>query len=586
MLKKGSLFQRKYRIGDKLGEGGMGVVYAAVQEPSGLPVAIKLILAKDARGLLKSEQGLREAKVLAKLNHNNLVRLIDFDQTEEGDCYLVMELVDGDTLDAHIMRAKKRGERLDPLSVLLIGAQVAEGIEAAHKAGIVHRDLKPQNIIVSDGPIARVVDFGIAKNPAKPVSRIGAETDPAHVMGTPLYMAPEQILGKPIDARTDIYALGVVLYVALTGCFPYERESEGGLEVTEIMARHCHAEPTPIDVRLPGCSKRVVDVVLRCLEKDPKDRYASARELARELRAAFEEEKKHQQQEQQQEQLHAHVARETGSISPAWTPGAVLPFVSANAARVMRPTDPMPATGPNGPPQPTYAATKPRVLRGVGHTTKMVRPNEASLSAARELATAAPTAPPVEAVERAARSSTSGVHRRLPSAPQPGSSSPPEVAQPREASMMQDQPVLRAKPAPRRAPPLFVAPVVGSVLAVVLVVLVMKLRPSRASGELKESVPPPSATIVAVPPPPAPSESPSAIVVLPTSAPPEPSSLPALPSAAPAPSTPRPRALPAPRSAPHASAPKPAPPAEDQEPFVRPTPTSTARNRLFDSEKP
>jgi serine/threonine-protein kinase len=537
-LEEGSLFQKKYRIGKKLGEGGMGVVYAAVQEPSGLPVAIKLVFAKEVNVQnLAGERALREARALAKLNHNNLVRLIDADKTPEGDYYIVMELVEGETLRAIIERARRHGRFGDPQHtgrMLHIMAQVAEGMATAHKAGIIHRDIKPDNVIVSAGGLARLVDFGLAKNPEGGAPLLGGvETNPANIAGTPRYMAPEQVCGREIDARTDIYGFGVTGYEAITGRSPIEREGDV-LGVTEIMGRHCYAEPTPISEHVPTCPQRVAEIILRCLAKEQSARFQDARALAREIRLVLAEEV--DEKGGSAERSHGGnmapkelAARETAPMPQHWTPGMVLPFVAPAqpAAHVVRETAPMPPPEAVRPPQPTYAAAQPTAQRGVGFTTKMPRPSAAQIDAAEaELANArfqfdGPTSPGTLAVvateavsngeqcaaaDQAATSSgtTSGIHRRqLPAAPvcestQTGEpldrTSEPHPMQKRVAAM----PVPNKKTARFgvRVPPLYFAPIGGSIIAGLLLLALMESRGGSHAG-----VAPQTTTVVPTAPP-------------------------------------------------------------------------------------
>lgn len=511
---EGELFQNKYKLGEKLGEGGMGVVYAAVQMPSCLPVAIKFVSARNLQG----ERLLREARVLAKLSHGNLVRLYDFDRTKSGDYYIVMELVEGDTLHALIRHARKHGKLLEPQHahrMLHILAQVADGIEAAHKAGIVHRDLKPENIIVSKGGIARVVDFGLAKNPnAAALPPIGAATNPANVVGTPRYMAPEQVCGREVDARTDIYAMGVCLYEALTGRIPFEREGDD-LGVTEIMGRHCFAEPTPLREHIPSCSERISRLVLRCLAKDPSERYQAARELALAIRTVLTEELAEEQARAKREAAGLN-ARETEPQPAEWKPGAVLPFVMpSNQVPQRRLTSPM--SPPAMPPQPTFAVTKATTHRGVGFTTKMARPSGAALAAAEaEVARekrgvgftakmAQPSAVALAAAEaeetrdssRPGPASASGVHlKKQHHAPSPSSLEldptwpDARVVKPHEEHPMKTQHADGSTPTTPRphfgVPRLAIAPIAGAALAVLVLVTLALLRPLKPAMQPSE----------------------------------------------------------------------------------------------------
>jgi predicted Ser/Thr protein kinase len=228
-----------YRIDAVLGHGGMGQVFRASDSRLGRQVAVKI------SQLTFTDRFEREARAVAALNHPHVCTLYDV-----GPNYLVMELVDGETLDARL----KRG-RLSVAQTLEYGAQIAGALAAAHDAGIVHRDLKPGNVMLTKTGV-KVLDFGLAKS-------VLDETLTAAnvVMGTPAYMAPEQRAGKPCDARTDIYALGLVLYEMATGA----RLSAGGA--------------SPLDA-LP---EKLGHVVARCVAEDAEDRWQSARDLKAEL---------------------------------------------------------------------------------------------------------------------------------------------------------------------------------------------------------------------------------------------------------------------------------------------------------------
>jgi serine/threonine-protein kinase len=511
-LEEGSLFQKKYRIGKVLGEGGMGVVYAAVQEPSGLPVAIKIISAGELSARdLQAERALREARVLAKLSHNSIVRLYDFDQTAECDFFIVMELVEGDTLRALITRARKRGELLDRRQVLHIMANVADAVGAAHKAGVVHRDLKPDNVMVTAGGLVRVLDFGLAKNESGTVAPpSGVATSPTNTPGTPRYMAPEQVRGREIDARTDIYSIGVTLYEAFTGRTPYDRKDDDiGLPLTEVMAQHCFAKPTSLATFVPGFPERIAAIVFRCLAKEPSDRYQTTRDLASDLRAALADELDDDAKAKPASGVRKAVdVRETEPPYMADRP--VLPFVASAPAAAYLVRETVPMAPPARPPQPTYSSAQPQEQRGVGYTTKMQRPSAAEIDAAEaavararpaEAGTAA--AQPASAVSMpeivssvssvvqvAENSSctTSGIHLRQPTAasaelsPERRNEPPVTPATPLAA---------RTPRATRREPPLHLAPVAGSVLAAVLAIVLLA---THRGSDTKPPSPMPSAT--------------------------------------------------------------------------------------------
>lgn len=259
----GPLLKNRYRLGRVLGRGGMCIVYQAWDTRLQRNVAVKRLeppLNEDPRTRARFD---REGRALAQLSHPNLVTLIDRGSTETDD-YLVFEYVEG--------RSLKEMIREGPIGIGDFGriaGQVAEGLAAAHAAGIVHRDVKPQNILIDRNGFAKVTDFGIATGPDwTRVTRAGS------VIGSARYMSPEQVRSKPVDGRSDIYSLGVVMYEMLTGHPPFD-----GTNMPEIARMHLNATPPPIsDVRvnLPAGLEKVV---MRCLEKAPEDRFASMDEL-------------------------------------------------------------------------------------------------------------------------------------------------------------------------------------------------------------------------------------------------------------------------------------------------------------------
>jgi serine/threonine protein kinase/Flp pilus assembly protein TadD len=262
-----------YRILDKIGAGGMGEVYRAQDEHLDREVAIKVlhertILNDPARKLLH-----KEAAALSKLNHSNIATIYDFD-TQHGLDFLVMEYVSGKTLSRH-MAASPLSEK----EVTTLGMQVAQALEEAHEHGIIHRDLKPANIAITSKGGAKVLDFGLAKlfDPAR--GGLKAETvtqsvDDSHLAGTLPYMAPEQLNGEHIDARTDIYGLGVVLYEMATRQRPFREESS--LRLFDSILHQAVVAPRAVNPRI---SLEMERIILKCMEKERENRYQSAREL-------------------------------------------------------------------------------------------------------------------------------------------------------------------------------------------------------------------------------------------------------------------------------------------------------------------
>ena len=271
-----------YLIVEKIGEGGMGVVYRATDSRLRRDVALKILpemFADDPDRLARFE---REAQVLASLNHPNIAAIYGLEEAEHGHA-LVMEFVEGTALSARI-----RSGPLAPDELFRLAEQICAALAAAHEKGIIHRDLKPANIKVTPDGQVKVLDFGLAQ-----AMRIetGPITSEESTMDTPVqlpqlagtlpYMAPEQLRGDPVDARTDIYALGVMLYEMATGKRPFS-DSQGTRLIGDIQ----HTSPTPLRRIVPGTPARLEEVILKCLEKDPEHRYDSMRKLSEALRLA------------------------------------------------------------------------------------------------------------------------------------------------------------------------------------------------------------------------------------------------------------------------------------------------------------
>jgi serine/threonine-protein kinase len=268
----GDVLDGKYRVERVLGEGGMGVVVAAVDMKLDRSVAIKLLLPEYAEDPRWRERFVREARAAAGLSSEHAIRIFQVDKLEGGTPYIVMERLEGEDLQR---RLGARG-RLGLVEAIDAVLQAAEAIAEAHRLGLVHRDLKPANLFATtkpDGsPLIKVLDFGLAK----------AATDPAvlttnsSVFGSPQYMSPEQLRGaSQVDARTDIWSLGVTLYELVTGRLPFEASS-----VAELAAMVMRDPPARPEERLPGIPKGIADALLHCLEKEPAQRFGSIAKLA------------------------------------------------------------------------------------------------------------------------------------------------------------------------------------------------------------------------------------------------------------------------------------------------------------------
>lgn len=266
-----------YEILSRIGAGGMGEVFLARDTRLGRNVAIKLLppeLAANAQFRSRFE---REAKTISQLNHPHICTLHDIG-TEDGSSYLVMELVSGESLSEVLSRRP-----LPPADVLRYGAQIAEALAAAHSAGVVHRDLKPGNVMITKSG-AKLLDFGLAKSSVIDVDADDATqhkplTQEGTILGTFQYMAPEQLEGEEADARTDIFALGALLYEMATGVRAF-----GGKTKTSLIAAIVKEQPPPISQLQPLAPAALQHVIDRCLAKDRDERWQSARDVAAELR--------------------------------------------------------------------------------------------------------------------------------------------------------------------------------------------------------------------------------------------------------------------------------------------------------------
>ncbi|MBV8519083.1 MAG: protein kinase [Acidobacteria bacterium] len=264
-----------YRLIARLGTGGMGDVWRAEDKKLLRAVAIKILPAELAADPEWKERFLREARTVAQLNHPNIATIYAIE--EEGETlFIAMELVEGESVGAMIARGP-----LLPEDAIRVGVHVADGLSEAHAKGIIHRDIKPDNIIIAPRHV-KILDFGVAK-------QVGGTADPSltqggMVVGTPHYMSPEQALGRTLDARTDIFSLGVVLYEMLSGQKPFTGEA-----LTEILLKIVMNEPRDIAIAAAGIPSQLAAIVRRCMKKEPQDRFASCEELRAALAAVRED---------------------------------------------------------------------------------------------------------------------------------------------------------------------------------------------------------------------------------------------------------------------------------------------------------
>ncbi|HEX9637567.1 MAG TPA: serine/threonine-protein kinase [Acidobacteriota bacterium] len=264
-----------YRILGELGRGGMGIVYLAEDTRLGREVALKALAAEAIGDPAREERLRREARAAARLSHPAIATVYALEELE-GQLYIACELVRGRTLRAELESA---GGALPLPTVLEIAIAVAEGLAAAHREGIVHRDLKPENIVRSESGATKILDFGLARFTAPPTTPEQRLTQSGVLLGTPAYMAPEQLQGRETDFRGDLFAFGVLLYELASGVHPFEGHSP-----LSTAARILESEPPPLPGPIPA-GAGLDRIIRRCVRKRPEERYASTAELVRELRA-------------------------------------------------------------------------------------------------------------------------------------------------------------------------------------------------------------------------------------------------------------------------------------------------------------
>ena len=276
----------RYEIRSKIGEGGMGEVYLALDTKLGRKVALKILPADLASNQDRMRRFTQEAKAASALNHPNILTIYEIDETDSGD-FIATEFIDGKTL-----RDRMRREPLKLSDVLEVAAQIASALSAAHDAGIVHRDIKPENIMVRRDGLVKVLDFGLAKLTERlPPESVDTEaptsvkTDPGTVVGTAVYMSPEQARGVEVDARTDIFSLGVVIYEMVSGRLPFDGSTSSevvasilGEKEPQLLARYSREVPTELE-----------RIASKALRKNREERYQTIKDLLLDLKSLKQE---------------------------------------------------------------------------------------------------------------------------------------------------------------------------------------------------------------------------------------------------------------------------------------------------------
>ncbi len=304
----GKIIEGRYRVEGPLGEGGMGTVYRVRHVTLNRAFALKVLRRDLASDTELATRFMQEAKATAAIKHPSVVAINDFGELEDGIPYFVMELLDGETLAT---RLRARGPMV-PRTAIRIARKIAEGLVASHQANVIHRDLKPENVFLVGASAGkepedeiRIVDFGAAKI-------IGGSklTRPGIVFGTPYYMSPEQASGQTIDARADVYSLGVLLYEMITGNVPFEADTYMG-----VLTKHMFADPIkPSEKVRPGIQLGMLEeIILKALAKDPADRYPSMNALA----LALDDAEEKRRSNPPKAQLPARMTLPLGSMSAA-----------------------------------------------------------------------------------------------------------------------------------------------------------------------------------------------------------------------------------------------------------------------------
>jgi len=412
MFAPGDVLGQKYRLDRLLGEGGMGAVFAAENLNTGRRVAVKVLHAALMTHPEAGARFVREARATTAIAHPNIVDVLDLESDAARQVvYIVQEFLEGETLEA--LLARRDGHRLSPEEAVTLTTPVMEALVAAHARGIVHRDLKPGNLFLvrrPDGDVTpKVIDFGIAKDIAR--ADPANQTREGTTIGTPAYMSPEQVAGRAdVDAQTDVWALGVVLYEALSGRLPYEAET-----FNLLMAKILYEPPTPLTAYAPWLPPALVEVVSRALQRERALRFRTMREMLDATRAAAPESR---------DLPAAPAPSRTSASAPlaqtvAGGPASVQPAPHTLQAQWR------PATLPPGPPRTRWALAMGVIGLAALVGVTVVRMTSAN-HARREAATAHPNTAPTRPVTAVPASPVTAV----PASPETAAPTLPETAAP------------------------------------------------------------------------------------------------------------------------------------------------------------
>jgi eukaryotic-like serine/threonine-protein kinase len=443
----GRVLGGRYELKQLLGSGGMGDVWRGHDRRLDRPVAIKVLAGEGLSDPTAMERFEREARVVARLMHPNVVAVHDFG-TEDRDPYLVMELVEGASVAAMLEHGPLPLDR-----AMAIGAQTCDGLSAAHAAGVIHRDVKPANLILTPSGVLKICDFGIARlQDAAGASRL---TGPAVVVGSSSYMAPEQINNEPVDARTDLYGLGCTLYAMLAGTPPF-----AGDDPLAVAHWQVTLPPTPLQTRRPDVPPALAGLVHEMLAKAAADRPADAVEVRSRLAAVFTD--------------AAAAAGTTSDLRLAAVPDATPPDASPVAGASEGGTAPPAEASPAGPSIPASPDGRPPQRRTNRFWRRAALGSAALLTVIAIPLLAAAGCLPIEAAGPPPAGARS-----------PGSASPVPASGPSSPSI-QRSPANRAGAATPRLTPPSASPLTASPTAVADPIVGMRLSIQRqlAAGSL------------------------------------------------------------------------------------------------------